>query len=231
MGGTGTGANGTGGSSGNITLQGANGGTATGTGNGGSGTSIALNAGSGGIASESGTNGPAGQINLTTAGGPINLNASGVGSSISLNAGFTPTTAVAGTTMANLLNYNSAVSTFSASGSIPSTASGGVLAIQQQAAPVTLTLPASAPGLRFTCLLTVAAVSSFSIQSAGGAGTMQGVVISTASVTSSAPGVSSMVNFVGGLAVTGDKFEIICADGTNWMAVGTSGAANGVSFS
>lgn len=96
-----------------------------------------------------------------------------------------------------------------------------------------ITLPAAAAGLRYTFVLSGIPGADVKISSVGGGGTMKGMTVSNkagSAVTSVAGAGATYASFVVATATIGDRWDIICADGVNWVANGTSGGDAGVVF-
>jgi hypothetical protein len=111
--------------------------------------------------------------------------------------------------------------------------SGSLINVTQQAGAVVCNLPAAAVGLEFDFVLNNNAAGSYTITSAGAAGTMKGTLMSSngaAAVLVSTNGFNranaiKAVFLAAGVAA--DRISVKCVDGTNWIATGFSGATDG----
>lgn len=83
------------------------------------------------------------------------------------------------------------------------------------------TLPAMAPGLKFTFVVKVAPTTAYTIVTAGSANKIYGVVASAEDAAGSVAvaAASDTISFVANKALIGDRVEVI-SDGVNWYASG-----------
>jgi hypothetical protein len=114
--------------------------------------------------------------------------------------------------------------------------SGSIFNVVQQGGAIVANLPTAAAGLEYEFILSNNAAGTFSIVSAGVAGTMKGQLYSSngvAAVLCSTAGFN-LSNAIqarfAAAGVAGDWIRVRCSDGTNWMAYGHSGATNGNLF-
>lgn len=114
--------------------------------------------------------------------------------------------------------------------------SGSIFNVTVQAADIIAVLPAAAAGLEYKFILAGTLTNIFSILSLGVAGTMKGKLNSSAGVAPievSTDGFNLLnadtARFAVG-AVAGDWIKVQCVDGTNWVATGQSGIADGNLF-
>lgn len=107
--------------------------------------------------------------------------------------------------------------------------SGKTFLLVQAGANRTATLPAAASGLCFKFVLKTASTNKWEIVQAAATQDFVGHVLDGAGTKDTAAASDTLVRFVGGTALAGDFFEIVC-DGDDWYINGVCGAAGGIIF-
>lgn len=107
----------------------------------------------------------------------------------------------------------------------------GMTFFLNSAAEFASTLPAPAPGLRFTFIVVAApSGASYTIGTNAGANVIKGFVLPSDGAAGANDTDADTITFADGQAVAGDQVSVI-SDGTSWFAVGKCKVAAGITFS